>query len=60
MADDPTTKHKAAVERAEAAIQRILLDLEEETGASIDGVEVDTRNFSGLHTDIWLAMEPRA
>ena len=63
MADDvnqTTEKHQAAVDRAEAAVQQILRDLEEETGATVESVEVDTRNFSALRTEIWLAMEPRA
>lgn len=63
MADDvnaTTEKHKAAVERAEERVREILFDLEEETGASIESVEIDTRNFAQLRTDIWLTMERRA
>lgn len=33
---------EAAVKRAEEAIQKILVDLEEETGNPIDDVEIDT------------------
>lgn len=63
MADDvnaTTEKHKAAVERAEKRVREILYELEEETGASIESVEVDTRNFAQLSTDIWLTTERRA
>lgn len=63
MADDvneTTQKHRAAIDRAEERVRKILLNLEEETGATIESVEVDTRNFSGLRTDIWLTMDRRA
>lgn len=39
---------------AEEAIQKILLDLEEETGASVEFVDVDTHNFCQLRTSIFL------
>lgn len=63
MADDvnaTTKKHADAVRRAEERIQCTLADLEEETGATVESVEVDTRNFSALRTEIWLTMERRA
>lgn len=63
MADDvneTTEKHQAAVDRAKKRVREILHELEEETGATIESVEVDTRNFSALRTDIWLTMERRA
>lgn len=63
MADDvneTTQKHRAAIDRAEERVREILFDLEEQTGASIESVEIDTRNFAQLRTDIWLTMERRA
>ena len=42
------------LKQAEERIQRILIDLEEETGKRIDHVEVDTRNFAQLRTEITL------
>lgn len=39
--------------RAEIAIQKILLDLENETGREIDEVNVDTRNFASLNVEIF-------
>jgi hypothetical protein len=42
----------SALRQAEHRIQRILIDLEEETGKRIDHVEVDTRNFAQLRTEI--------
>lgn len=43
-----------ALRQAEHRIQRLLLALEEETGKRIDHVEVDTRNFANLRTEITL------
>lgn len=63
MVDDvneTTQKHRATIDRAEERVREILFDLEEQTGASIESVEVDTRNFAQLRTDIWLTMERRA
>ncbi|WP_018266484.1 hypothetical protein [Methylosinus sp. LW4] len=45
------------VTAAEEAIQKILLDLEEEVGASVDLVDVDTHNFCQLRTSIFLNPE---
>ena len=52
--DEPVVRH------AEQRIQRILIDLEEELGKSVDHVEVDTRNFAQLRTEITLRDGPRA
>lgn len=57
---DTTNAHIAAVERAEQRVRDILSELEEETGATIESVDVDTRNFSGLRTEIFLTSERRA
>lgn len=57
---ETTEKHSAAVKRAENRVREILHELEEETGASIESVEIDTRNFAQLRTDIWLTTERRA
>lgn len=43
-----------ACEKAEKAIQRVLLELEEETGKRVVIVEVDTRNFANLATSIFV------
>lgn len=48
-----------AAAKAEKAIQKILLDLEQETRLSVDGVEVDTRNFAQLRTEIFLTKRQR-
>jgi hypothetical protein len=42
------------VKEAEREIQKILLELEEEVGASVDQVDVDTHNFCALRTSIFL------
>jgi hypothetical protein len=42
------------VEDAEKRIQRILLELEEDVGRAVDEVEVDTRNYAQLRTEITL------
>jgi hypothetical protein len=52
--DEPAVKH------AEQRIQRILIELEEELGKRIDHVEVDTRNFAQLRTEITLRAGTRA
>lgn len=44
---------KDPVKRAELRIQRILNDLEEETGKEIDSVDVDCRNFANLKPEIF-------
>jgi hypothetical protein len=47
------------VKEAEAEIQKILLELEEEVGASVEHVDVDTHNFCQLRTSIFLTMKRR-
>jgi len=42
---------------AEEAIQKILLELEEEVGASVEFVDVDTHNFCALRTSVFLTSE---
>jgi hypothetical protein len=56
-----TSEHtrQAAIAKAKLAIRRILADLEEETGMSVNFVNVDTRNFSNLATEIFLTYEQR-
>jgi hypothetical protein len=49
-----------AIAAAEKAIQRILFDLEAATLSSIENVEVDTRNFGQLRTEIVLTKKQRA
>jgi hypothetical protein len=44
---------------AELRIQRILIELESETGKAIEHVEVDVRNFAQLATEIVLRNGPR-
>ena len=39
--------------KAEIAIEKILLDLEETTGCKIDEVSVDVRNFANCDVEIW-------
>lgn len=41
-------------EQAERAIQKILIDLWNDTGLDIDSVQVDTRNFADYRTEIFL------
>ena len=63
MVDDvneTTQKHRATIDRAEERVREILFELEEETGASIESVKIDTRNFAQLSTEIWLTTERRA
>lgn len=43
----------ALLKEAEERIQRILLDLVEATGREIDAVQVDTRQFGNLKTEIF-------
>lgn len=40
-------------ERAEKQIQKILIDLEEDTGQRLDMVEVDTRMFANCRVEIF-------
>lgn len=39
--------------QAQEKIQRILLDLEEDTGEIVDAVDVDTRQFANLRVEIF-------
>ena len=52
------SKDTGALKTAEEKIQRILIDLEEETGESIDAVQVDTRQFSNLKVEIFFEAKP--
>jgi hypothetical protein len=45
---------ETATEKAETAIKRILIGLEEDTLRHVDQVNVDTRNFANLAVDIIL------
>jgi len=45
---------------AERSIQKILIDLEEETNEEIDAVQVDTRNFASLRTEIFFAKDQQS
>lgn len=49
-----TMTAEEALKQAEQCIQRILLDLAERLGQDIDHVDVDTRNFANLRTEIHL------
>ncbi|TDX61967.1 hypothetical protein EDE12_11269 [Methylosinus sp. sav-2] len=55
MASDLDNDPRVAA--AEEAIQKILLDLEEEVGVSVELVDVDTHNFCQLRTSIFLTTE---
>ncbi len=48
--DDQHTVH---LTKAEKAIQRILLDLEEHTGRKIEHMQLDTRRFANLRVEIF-------
>lgn len=50
----------SAIKDAEDRIRHILAELEEETGKVVDHVEVDTRNFAQLRTEIRLRDGQRA
>jgi hypothetical protein len=54
-----TIDNDPRVTAAEEAIQKILLDLEEEVGASVEFVDVDTHNFCALRTSIFLTTEQK-
>lgn len=51
---------QSALRKAEKAVQKILFDLEQETRMSVENVEVDTRNFAQLRTEIFLTEKQRA
>ena len=44
---------ETACAKAEIAIEKILIDLENETGRMIGSVNVDTRNFANCNTEIF-------
>lgn len=48
------SREEQTVKAAEWRIQRILNDLEYSTGRAVDRIEVDTRNFAQLRTEITL------
>jgi hypothetical protein len=47
----------AARAKAEAAIEKILIGLENDTGRRLDFVTVDTRNFARCDVEIWFVGE---
>lgn len=47
------TEIETATAKAEIAIEKILINLENETGKTIDSVNVDTRNFANCNTEIF-------
>lgn len=55
----PSRQELDAIKAAETAIQATLHALEESTGKSIDNVDIDTRNFGKLATEISLTSKPR-
>jgi len=61
MTDEPilTSRQKSRLDQAENEIREILFALEEQVGLSIEHVEVDTRNFGQLKTEITLTEETR-
>ncbi len=50
----PSDPIETAVVETEAKIRAALVRLEEQTGKRVDFVEVDTRNFANLRTEIHL------
>ena len=48
------TEQEAATRRAEQAIQGILLRLAEDTGKTVDQVNVDTRRWANCTVEIFL------
>lgn len=54
-----TAANDEAVKVAESEIQRVLLELEEKSGLAVDRVEVDTRNWAQLRTEITLTTTKR-
>jgi hypothetical protein len=50
---DLTEAEYKAIALAEEEIQKILLDLENDHSLRIESVNVDTRSFSNLRTDIF-------
>jgi hypothetical protein len=51
---DLTKEQEVSVGNAERAVQKILLELEQEIGMSVDMVDVDTHNFMELRTSIFM------
>jgi len=47
-----------ATDKAEKAIQKILLSLEHDTMRRVDQVNVDTRNFANCSVEIFLRSSP--
>ncbi len=54
-----TARILSLLARAEESISRTLLSLEQETGFSIDDVDVDTRNFGRLRIEVRLTKRVR-
>ena len=53
---------KTVLSRTENAIQKLLLELDEELisfGTRVDHIEVDTRNFANMKTEIHTVVETR-
>lgn len=48
------SREEAVVKGAERRIQRILIELEEDLQRAVEDVQIDTRNFAGLRTEIFL------
>lgn len=60
MTDDLSPEEiEIYLRRTEQQIQRALLDLPEITGRDVESVNVDTRNFANLKTEIFLKGEGR-
>ena len=57
--EEAAQREIAAITQAEEKIRRILLDLEDATGKSVEQVNVDTRNWVSLSTEIFLTMTVR-
>jgi hypothetical protein len=51
---------KIALKQAEDQFQKMLFELEEETGLTVEFVSVDTRNYGQLKVSIDLTEETRA
>lgn len=47
-----------ATEKAEKAIQKILLSLEHDTMRRVDRIVIDTRNFANCSVEIFLRASP--
>lgn len=62
MTDGPILSRlqKIALKQAEDQFQKMLFELEEETGLTVEFVSVDTRNYGQLKVSIDLTEETRA